>query len=362
MLPAEALRQVPPPFQPYVPLLRAKLVTLVANFDKGTHIDLRLKYADARAAEEAEVAAQAAVVIGRQFLAQYRMEVEKKLLDPALPNPAPIEQLPEAAAALAALAGINQADELAKTLPLRKDGTDLRLEMTLAPGPSSLAAAGSAVSIGLLLPAVQKVSEAASRTKGQNNLKQIALALHNYHDAYGALPPHALYSKNGKQPLLSWRVAILPYIEQDHLYKQFKLDESWDSPHNKQLIAQMPTIYAMPSAQPTKEPGRTFYQAFVGKGAGWERQARGLRIADFTDGTSNTIVIAEAAEPVIWSKPDDLEFDPDRTLPKLGGHFPAGFNAVFMDGSVRFIRSTVDEKTLKALITRNGGETINPDF
>ena len=115
------------------------------------------------------------------------------------------------------------------------------------------------------------------------------------------------------------------------------------------------------AARPTREPGMTYYQVFVGKGAAWERQPRGLRFTDFTDGTSNTLMVAEAAEPVIWTKPDDLAFDPDKPLPKLGGHFPGGFNAAFMDGSVRFLHQTMSEKTLKALITRNGGEVVRPD-
>jgi prepilin-type processing-associated H-X9-DG protein len=360
MIPPEALRQAPPQVQPFIPLFRAKLVTFVADFDKGTHLDLRLKYADARAAEEAEQAARAAIVMGRQHLAQVRMEAEKKLNDPNLPNPAPIGQLPEAAAALFAVAAINQADDILKTLPLRKEGTDLRLEETLPPGPASLAAAGSAVSVGLLLPAVQKVREAANRTKDQNNLKQIGLAMHMYHDSNGTLPPQAIYSRDGTKPLLSWRVAILPYLEQQALYNQFKLDEPWDSPNNKPLIARMPPIYAVPSARPTKEPGMTYYQVFVGNGAGFEHQRQGIHLAAIPDGTSNTLMAVEAADPVVWTKPDDLAFDPAKPLPKLGGHFPGGFNALFMDGSVRFIRSTIPEATLKALITRAGGEVVNP--
>src|SRR5438132_8532158 len=88
-----------------------------------------------------------------------------------------------------------------------------------------------AILIGLLLPAVQKVREAAGRAQSQNNLKQIALAVHNYHDVYGHFPQD-ITDKNGK-PILSWRVAILPFIEQDNVYKMFKLDEPWDSENNK---------------------------------------------------------------------------------------------------------------------------------
>lgn len=362
LIPPDAFQSAPRELRPYLPILRAKLITLVMDFEKGTHIDLRLKYADARAAADADQAARAGIVMGRQFLAQGRAEMEKKLTAPNLPNPAPIEQLPDAAGALLGLAGINTVDEVLRNPPLKLDGNDLRVDVTLPPGPVTMAAAGSAVSAGLLLPAVQKVREAAARTQAQNNLKQIGLALHNYESVYGRLPTYAIYSKDGKTPLLSWRVAILPFIEQEQLYRRFKLDEPWDSEHNKQLIPLMPKIYLIPNARPTNDSGTTYCQAFVGKGAGWEKGPTPNRILDFTDGTSNTIVVAEAADPVVWTKPDDLFVEQDKPLPKLGGHFPGGFNALFMDGSVRFIRSTINEKTLRALITRNGGEVINFDF
>src|SRR5207249_2796575 len=82
---------------------------------------------------------------------------------------------------------------------------------------------------------------AGRRTVSQNNLKQIGLAMHNYHDTYRHFPPQALTDKNGK-PLLSWRVAVLPFIEQDNLYRQFKLDEPWDSEHNRKLLERMPKL------------------------------------------------------------------------------------------------------------------------
>src|SRR5207244_2364868 len=118
-------------------------------------------------------------------------------------------------------------------------------------------------------------------------------------------PPPAK-TANGK-PLLSWRVLILPYIEQDALYRQFKLDEPWDSPHNLKLLPLMPKIYAPVGAKP-KEPHSTYYQAIVGPGAAWEhtKDGKGMRIQNFTDGTSNTITVAEAREAVPWTKPDDI--------------------------------------------------------
>jgi uncharacterized protein (TIGR03067 family) len=206
-------------------------------------------------------------------------------------------------------------------------------------------------------PRAARAAQGAQQTGSANNLKQIGLAMHNYHDARRSLPAAAIYSKDGK-PLLSWRVAILPYLDQRNLYNQFKLDEPWDSPHNKKLIDKMPRIYA-PIGVDLK-PGTTMYRVFVGPGAAFEGTS-GQRFPSFTDGTSNTILVVEAGEAVPWTKPDELRFDPKGKLPKLGGHFKGGFNVLVADGSTRAIRANFDPQLLRAAITRNGGEVIDFD-
>jgi RNA polymerase sigma factor (sigma-70 family) len=188
------------------------------------------------------------------------------------------------------------------------------------------------------------------------SLKHIGIALLNYFDQHGRLPAHAIYSKDGK-PLLSWRVAILPYIEQDALYKQFKLDEAWDSPHNKELIAQMPRIYA-PLSEADRKKNTTFYQVFVGNGTLFDGSV-GLRLSDIPDGTSNTIAVVEGGKAVTWTKPDDLHYSADKPLPKLGGLFKNGFHILLADGSVRFAKSKVNEKKMRLAITRNDGEPLD---
>jgi len=153
----------------------------------------------------------------------------------------------------------------------------------------------------------------------------------------------------------------LPYIRQGELYKQFHLDEAWDSPHNKPLLAKMPAIYAVPGL-PRKEPFATYYQVFVGGGAGFEPGRQMHILKDITDGTSRTILIAEAADPVPWTKPADLPYDPDKPLPKLGGMLGDGYlQLVFMDGAVHRPNNVVNEKLLRAAITRDGGETFDWD-
>jgi len=219
-----------------------------------------------------------------------------------------------------------------------------------------------------LLPVSRASRNAARKVQSINNLKQIGLAFHNFHSTFNFFPPLTRYDKN-KKPLLSWRVAILPYIEQAPLYNEFKLDEPWDSPHNKALIPKMPKIFAIPGAK--TDPGKTFYRAFSGAGTAFSTQNQGetgVSIRDITDGTSNTLGVVEAKEAVIWTKPDsEIPFDAGQMPPPaalvngLGGHFPGGFNVMMLDGSIRFVKSTINPMTLRALITRSGGEVISND-
>ena len=147
-------------------------------------------------------------------------------------------------------------------------------------------------------------------------------------------------------------MAILPYIEQDALYKSFHLDEPWDSEHNKKLLAQMPKIYGA-------KGDKTHYRVFHGKGTAFEGTT-GLKLPSFTDGTSNTVLIVEAVDSVEWTKPEEFAYDGEKPLPKLGGTpFENGFNAAMADGSVRFMSTTIKEALMRALITRNGGEVID---
>lgn len=210
----------------------------------------------------------------------------------------------------------------------------------------------------------QKVEEAkltlkekADRTRSSNNLKQIGLAFHNYHDVHGKFPANAIYNKTG-QPLLSWRVAILPYLDQDALYKEFKQDEPWDSPHNIKLLDRIPMQFA-PVGTTVKEKTATFYQVFTGPKTLFDG-TNGLRFNDILDGTSNTVLVVEGGKAVPWSKPEDLPFVPGK-LPKLGGMLRGGFNLLVADGSVRFIPDGFDPQVLEQLILPTDGGTGGVD-
>src|SRR5262249_31485641 len=160
-----------------------------------------------------------------------------------------------------------------------------------------------------------------------------------------------------KKPLLSWRVQILPFVEQDALYKQFKLDEPWDSDHNKKLIDKMPGLYA--PVRGKQDKGMTFYQAFGGAKGG--RKPEDRPPPSVPDGTRTTFLCAEAAKPVVWTKPEDLVFN-GKDVPALGGLFDGKFHAAMADGSVNRFRKGVDPDVLKLLIDPADGKALPADF
>ena len=205
-------------------------------------------------------------------------------------------------------------------------------------------------------PAPAPGDDREARDKSRDNCKFIGLAMHNFAQRNDGRFPAAAIRKDGK-PLLSWRVALLPYLEQQALYEKFHLDEPWDSPNNKALLKEMPAVYAPVTP---KEPVEyfTYYQALVGPGALFDGE-EGTKIADITDGPGSTIMAVEGAEPVPWTKPQDLPYDREKPLPKVGGQFEDGFYAALADGAALFISKKVDAETLRALITRNGGEPID---
>jgi len=186
-------------------------------------------------------------------------------------------------------------------------------------------------------------------------LEQIAIGLHAYADAHRGLPTN-VFSQD-KKPLLSWRVQILPFIEEDALFKQFKMDEPWDSPHNKPLVAKMPKVYA--PVRGKTAPGTTYYQAFGGAN-GWLKPGAGFA-KSFRDGTSYSFLLAEGAQPVVWTRPVDLVFNGE-DIPALGGQFDGMFHAATADAVVRRFRSGIDPAILKLLIDPADGKQFPPGF
>jgi len=215
----------------------------------------------------------------------------------------------------------------------------------------------------LVVPGLEKIKESAARTQSINNLKQIGLAMHGYVDTFKSrsLPAYASFDKDGK-PLLSWRVHLLPYVDGAELYKQFHLDEPWDSEHNKKLIARMPGTYRSPLSK--AGAGKTTYLVPLGKQALFGGKKGLLFPREVPDGTSNTIIVVECNDDnaVIWTKPADYNVDVENLLKGLLRPGARGFPVGMADGSVRLISNRVTLGTLRAAFTRNGGEVLGNDW
>jgi RNA polymerase sigma factor (sigma-70 family) len=272
---------------------------------------------------------------------------------------------------------------------------------------------------------IDKVREAAARTMTLNNLSQVGKLMHLYHDKKRTFPTHAIYSADGKTPLLSWRVAILPYTDAAGLYEEFNLDEPWDSAPNKKLIAKMPAFFHSPAGA-KRDDGLTHFQVFTGPDTLFDGLKR-ITLLGIADGVSNTILAIESKEPVIWTKPADLTLPQKGTedalktvesrldaakanslvasdrlqqftalakqgamskalvddaaagvaasraalaqieeekrallgLPSVVGLYKDGVAVLLCDGSVRMVPSNLDPGIWRALITPNGGETVD---
>jgi DNA-directed RNA polymerase subunit RPC12/RpoP len=236
-------------------------------------------------------------------------------------------------------------------------------------GTSLTLTSKSDIDVGLFKGALEKVvgggggggavGAAANAMKSKNNLQQMALAFHNVHDAEGSMK-YAIVNPQTKAPLLSWRVAILPYIEEGQLFNQIHRNEAWNSPFNRQFWNRMPKVFELPGKQ--APAGMTYYQTFVGDGAVFDRGNNLTRqILSIKDGTSNTLLLAEAANAVNWMQPTDIDFQnggPNGfpVVGRVGGHFPNGFHVALADGTVRLLPMTLKPQTFQAAITVAGGE------
>ena len=209
----------------------------------------------------------------------------------------------------------------------------------------------------LLLPAVQAAREAARASLCTNNLKQISMALLTYHDANRSYPPAYVADADGK-PMHSWRVLILPYLDDpigNEVYTNYRFDEPWNSEHNQTLAAKMPGVFRCPTSD--AEPGQTHYLALVGDDTMWPH-AQSVSFRDVRDGLSNTISVVEAGEAVPWLEPRDIA--PDAFLAELSKpvHFRGG-GVTMGDGSVQRISPETPASAVSGLTTRAGGETID---
>lgn len=223
-------------------------------------------------------------------------------------------------------------------------------------------AVGLAIVVALLLPAFEHAGPAARRMQSQNNLKQIALAMHNYHDTFKMLPK-AYYSTAEGERRLSWRMAIMPFMESSDVLDRYQVDEPWDSESNRLLSERRYYCYRNPGEK-VGSASDTSYMLITGPGTLFE-EGKDISFADCTDGTANTILAVEVVNSgVNWMQPVDLDIR-NMIFKINGGGFgisspwKGGANVAFADGHVAFLSEKLLESTLKAMITRAGGETID---
>jgi len=213
--------------------------------------------------------------------------------------------------------------------------------------------------VGIASGVINSVRE-TQRKQCADRLTTIGLALHKYHDRHGHFPAPAV-SRDSGSPLLSWRVAILPYLGYQSLYQRFRLDEPWDSAHNRPLLAEMPPAFACPAGL-ARTTGQTPYQVVVGPTIDSYSvntpfdSARGVDLREITDGTAATVLVFEADTTVPWTKPDDLRWSPGGPLPRLASNHTGGTHVLLADGGTRFLNSTMRGDWLRAILTVNGGE------
>lgn len=232
-------------------------------------------------------------------------------------------------------------------------------QLSISVGPEQVAEIRSFVE-----PMLEQARKSHEKMQASNNLKQIGLAFHNFFDTFHRFPP--LPNRDGKQPekpLLSWRVYLLPYLEQNALYDQFHLDEPWDSEHNLKLAQHMPECYVDPK-HPVDDPTKTTYVVPSGENA-FYTPGKTIGFADITDGTSNTIMLLNVSpkEAVVWTKPDEWDYDPQNPFRGLTDLDPEGeFMATLVDGSVQIFSSKkMKPETMRNLIERNDGNVVDWD-
>lgn len=255
---------------------------------------------------------------------------------------------------------IQLAKEVLETMEMRTDGEALRITAKIPNAGATIA--------DVIVPQLKQARDAASRAQSQNNLKNLALAALTYADAIGSYPPAIVYGKSGFPQLnssgdksahvpRSWRVELLPMLGQEELYKQYRLDQPWDSEANLKVLKQMPAVYRSPFDKPNST--NTSYFAVIGPGTVFDGE-EGTPLRAITDGTSHTLLWVEANREIPWTKPEDIAYEPGKEVPKLGGWMENGEVPVaYCDGSIRVLVD-VAEAELRELIGKADGDDVEP--
>jgi len=323
------------------PLLDARHATVTADLADESRVDAAGQFTDARSAVKGRDATRFLLSMLKAGVDLLDEEAVEALGGPEKMRDARLSKF---------LDSVRQSLDDAS---VKADGNTVKLAVRLKTDEETAKA--------VLADTVPRLQVASQCVTAMHNLKQIGLAFHNYMDAYKTMPAAGIYSPDGK-PLFSWRVALLPYLEQGALYNQLRLHEPWDSEHNKKVLAKakMPKVFELPGVQAGEN--KTFLQVFTGKNTPFDGP-RGPGVGNFPDGFSNTLLVVEAAEAVHWAAPGDIAYSPRVSpLRQVGRHYGKGTLAVRADGSVVTIAATATESDFRAAVTPAGGEVIGYSF
>jgi prepilin-type processing-associated H-X9-DG protein len=220
--------------------------------------------------------------------------------------------------------------------------------------------------VALIIPGISSAPSAGRRSQCLNNIRNIAIALHNYASHYGSLPPAYIADENGR-PMHSWRVLILPYVVRSDIYSMYRFDEPWDGPENSKLHDLVVNVFACPEDGSRLKRTDTSYVAVVGPETIWPGES-GFRLDDVTDGLSQTLLVVEIAKSGIhWMEPRDLHFSQMATTINaakgqcISSPHKGMASVAFADGRVRVLHDSILADTIASLLTVRGGETIPGD-
>lgn len=372
-----------------VPLLKAKSLLATLDLKPKTTLSVALEFGTAAEAKDGLKGAQEVVQLGRAQIGQALTFVEQKAKRDPAKGPAGVQEFPEAVGYILAAAGLKQLDALLGAMPVAVKGNTVSASLEL---DSVLPGGSTALSIGVVTAAIAIAVNSGERggtiqpggyewAERERNLTSIARAVEKYHKDKGHYPPPAILDKDGK-PLLSWRVAILPYMDYAYinvpydggnqkqiagpkeLYAMFKLDEPWDGPNNKKLIDKFPSPYRAPwnvLSYNQSSIGKTTTLAVVGKGAIFDPSKK-VTDGDVRDGLKQTLLLMqleEAGQAVYWTKPADVALTADGKLPADGPNFARRFSAVYGDASAHTFTNGLDLKTVLGIVTRDGSEKLD---
>jgi hypothetical protein len=339
-------------------LLSAYSGTITLDLEPMLRFQARLDFQDEAKAKEGQEAAKQLLELGREGLKFPIAELEKILKDPEKGS---ISELPKHFAALVGLGFLREVDAQLKSAPLQRDGVSVKLPLEYkshAAMPALVSIYGSVFAVGVSARSTFKtVGEKFDGKEDpvETHLRSLAKAMEDYRKKHGVYPPAALHDKDGR-PTLSWRVALLPYLGEESLYKEFKLDEPWDSLHNQQLIKKLP------KALRVEERDKYYY--YYDRSAQWKTTTQVITGANTLfdgpkgiagpDKERKTILLTRlSTQGVYWTKPADVDYAADKPLPSFHGKYQDRMQVLLTDGTYRAIDRSMNEKDIRTLIERS---------